>query len=196
MALMALYRDIKPVDQPVLVECTTRPLSEHLWTYFEFSYDKSFKDDSRLAIPDIGDYELKTGQNARYFEHWVSAHNIAGEDYERLYRIAGYITHVMAEPSTEPELNIPEERLASNYDASTNLFPATGGTGVAGAILKGDIFPITVAGTLGITKVSSGFFVRALENDPGQSSGKWDIITPAEELVPGQLYVRVTVGRV
>lgn len=35
-----------------------------------------------------------------------------------------------------------------SYDASTNLFPATGGSGLLGAILKGDFWICSVAGTL------------------------------------------------
>lgn len=38
--------------------------------------------------------------------------------------------------------------LMDDYDASTNLFPETVGSGVAGAVRKGDIFPIGVPGTL------------------------------------------------
>jgi len=62
-----------------------------------------------------------------------------------------------------------------NYNASTNLFPATGGSGSAGAVLKGDIWTITVAGTLGGTAVSPGDTVRALADTPGQTAGNWAI---------------------
>lgn len=62
-----------------------------------------------------------------------------------------------------------------NYNASSNLFPATGGSGGAGAILKGDIWTISISGTLGGTPVTPGQTVRALVNTPGQTAGNWAI---------------------
>lgn len=61
------------------------------------------------------------------------------------------------------------------YDASTNLFPSTGGSGVAGAIKAGDVWVITVAGTLGGTAVSVGDTIIALVDTPGQTSSNWSI---------------------
>lgn len=61
-----------------------------------------------------------------------------------------------------------------NYDASVNTFPATGGSGAAGAILKGDIWTISVAGTLG-TPVAVRQTARALVDTPGQSVTNWSI---------------------
>jgi len=60
-----------------------------------------------------------------------------------------------------------------NYDASTNLFPATGGSGASGSVLKGDLWTISVAGTLGGVSVGIGDVVRALSNTPGQTSSNW-----------------------
>lgn len=62
-----------------------------------------------------------------------------------------------------------------NYNASVNTFPASGGSGSAGAVLKGDIWTITVAGTLGGTAVSAGQTVRATVDTPGQTAGNWAI---------------------
>ena len=62
-----------------------------------------------------------------------------------------------------------------NYDASVNTFPASGGSGDAGAILKGDIWTISVAGTLGGAAVSIGDQVRALADTPGQTASNWTI---------------------
>ena len=60
-----------------------------------------------------------------------------------------------------------------SYDASANSFPATGGSGVAGAIIAGDTWSVTVAGTLGGTSVFIGNTVLALINTPGQTSSNW-----------------------
>lgn len=59
------------------------------------------------------------------------------------------------------------------YNASSNLFPASGGSGTAGAIKKGDIWNITVGGTLGGRLYEIGEWVRALQDTPGQTSGNW-----------------------
>jgi len=59
------------------------------------------------------------------------------------------------------------------YDASVNTFPAAGGSGTAGAILKGDIWTASVAGTLGSVAVNIGDTIRALADTPGQTAGNW-----------------------
>lgn len=62
-----------------------------------------------------------------------------------------------------------------NYDASSNLFPSSGGSGTAGAILKGDLWTISVAGTLGGVAVTAGDVLRALTDSPGQTSSNWAV---------------------
>jgi len=64
--------------------------------------------------------------------------------------------------------------LRSAYDASSNLFPSTGGSGTAGAILKGDTYPISVGGTLGGQVVAPGDMIIALVDAPGQTSSNWN----------------------
>jgi hypothetical protein len=62
-----------------------------------------------------------------------------------------------------------------NWDASGNLFPSGTGSGTAGAVLKGDLWTISVAGTLGSSAVTAGDVVRALVDTPGQTAGNWTI---------------------
>lgn len=62
-----------------------------------------------------------------------------------------------------------------NYDASVNTFPASGGSGTAGAVLKGDLWTISVAGTLGGSAVTAGDVVRALVDTPAQTASNWAI---------------------
>jgi len=83
-----------------------------------------------------------------------------------------------------------------NYDASGNVFPSSGGSGTAGAILKGDLWTISVAGTLGGHPVTAGDVVRALVDTPGQTDGNWAIsennlgYTPLNaSLNDGQIYI-------
>jgi len=62
-----------------------------------------------------------------------------------------------------------------NYDASVNTFPDTGGSGTDGAVLKGDIWTASVAGTLGGVPVAASQFVRATTDAPGQIASNWAI---------------------
>lgn len=62
-----------------------------------------------------------------------------------------------------------------NYDASGNVFPSTGGSGTGGALKKGDLWTISIAGTLGGIAVSVGDVIRALSDAPGQTASNWNI---------------------
>jgi hypothetical protein len=62
-----------------------------------------------------------------------------------------------------------------NYDASGNAFPSSGGSGVAGVILKGDLWTISVSGVLGGNAVTPGDLIRALVDTPGATSSNWAI---------------------
>jgi hypothetical protein len=62
-----------------------------------------------------------------------------------------------------------------NYNASGNTFPTTTGSGAAGAVLKGDLWTISVAGTLGGVAVTAGDVIRALVDTPGQTAANWAI---------------------
>ena len=71
-----------------------------------------------------------------------------------------------------------------SYNASGNVFPSTGGSGTAGAILKGDLWYISVAGVLGGVAVNVGDSVRALSDAPGQNPGSWAIMESNIGYVP------------
>jgi hypothetical protein len=70
------------------------------------------------------------------------------------------------------------------YDASGNTFPATGGSGGGGAIQKGDIWIISVAGTLGGNAVVVGDSIIASVDTPGQTAGNWNILEGNISYVP------------
>ena len=63
----------------------------------------------------------------------------------------------------------------SAYNASSGLFPTSGGTGIGGAIQAFNIFPIIGSGTLAGENIASIFSVMALENNPGQDVTKWKL---------------------
>lgn len=74
-----------------------------------------------------------------------------------------------------------------SYDASVNTFPASGGSGTAGAVLKGDLWYISVAGTLGGVAVGVGDSVRALADTPGQTAANWSILESNIGFVPANV---------
>lgn len=62
------------------------------------------------------------------------------------------------------------------FSAAGGAYPSSGGSGSAGAVLKGDIWTISVAGTLPTGQVvEAGDTVRALTNSPGQTQANWAI---------------------
>lgn len=63
-----------------------------------------------------------------------------------------------------------------SYDASVNTYPAAGGSGTAGAVLKGDIWTVSVAGTLGGVAVAVGDSVRAVVDTPAQTAANWAVV--------------------
>ena len=62
------------------------------------------------------------------------------------------------------------------YDASTNLYPATGGSGLAGVVMKGDMYIVSVAGVLNSKAIHIGDYIIALVDAPGQTNSNWDTL--------------------
>jgi hypothetical protein len=80
-----------------------------------------------------------------------------------------------------------------NYDpTATSLYPATGGSGTAGAILKGNIWFISVAGTINGHAVAVGSSLRALADTPAQSDANWDILNVGLGYTPENATNKVT----
>ena len=74
-----------------------------------------------------------------------------------------------------------------SYDASVNTFPASGGSGTAGAVLKGDLWYISVAGTLGGVAYAIGDSVRALVDAPAQTASNWSGLESNIGFVPANV---------
>jgi len=75
-----------------------------------------------------------------------------------------------------------------SFDASVNTYPTTGGSGTAGAILKGDIWTISVIATAGVLLgFSVGTNVRALIDTPGQTTANWATIEIGLGYVPANI---------
>ena len=64
-----------------------------------------------------------------------------------------------------------------SYDASTNTYPSSGGSGTSGAILKGDLWTISVAGTIGDKVLKIGDVLRAVIDSPGVINVNWAAVS-------------------
>jgi hypothetical protein len=78
------------------------------------------------------------------------------------------------------------------FDASGNAYPSTGGSGTASAILKGDIWVISVAGTLGGTAIQVGDWIIANTDTPGSTSANWDMLNTNVSYVSENVANKVT----
>lgn len=74
--------------------------------------------------------------------------------------------------------------LRGSYNASTNLYPSTGGSGVSGAIQKGDLWFVSVPGTLSGRVVNNGDSFVALSDAPGQTFTNWNVMESNIGYVP------------
>lgn len=79
-----------------------------------------------------------------------------------------------------------------NWDASGNLFPSVNAQGQP--IAKGDLWYISVAGTLGGNAVLPGYSIRALVNTPGQNASSWGIINVGYGFTPENVANKSTDG--
>lgn len=72
-----------------------------------------------------------------------------------------------------------------SFNASVNTYPTTGGSGTAGAILKGDIWTISVVATSGVLLgYAVGTNVRAVVDTPGQTGANWAVTEVGLGYVP------------
>jgi hypothetical protein len=60
---------------------------------------------------------------------------------------------------------------------SPGAWPTTGGSGTAGAIMKGDIWFCSASGFMGTTAVVAGASFRALVDSPGQTNTNWNVLS-------------------
>lgn len=62
------------------------------------------------------------------------------------------------------------------YDASTNTYPTTGGSGPSGSILKSDTWVVSVAGILNSQPVKVGDMIIAKIDNPAQTPANWNVL--------------------
>jgi len=70
------------------------------------------------------------------------------------------------------------------YDASGGTYPTTGGTGSGGAVMKGNMWIISVAGTLGGESIQVGDSIIANIDTPGQTASNWNHLNANVSYVP------------
>lgn len=117
MSLAAIQRAVALVtENEIIVEQITRPLSEHLWIYLNFSTDPTFKDPTKLFFPDAGEYDYLVSQNGATYKSWLQGMKVTEADYDPTYYVAGLITHVKVKntiavtktwPPLDPRIGAP-----------------------------------------------------------------------------------------
>lgn len=75
---------------------------------------------------------------------------------------------------------------------SPGAWPTTGGSGTAGAIMKGDIWFCDASGFMGTTAVVSGATFRAIVDSPGQTDANWNVLSAGAINVPTPTLGEVT----
>ncbi|MFN9110836.1 MAG: hypothetical protein ACK5XN_12275, partial [Bacteroidota bacterium] len=60
---------------------------------------------------------------------------------------------------------------------SPGAWPTTGGSGTAGALMKGDIWFCSASGFMGTTAVVAGSSFRAIVDSPGQTDSNWNVLS-------------------
>ena len=78
------------------------------------------------------------------------------------------------------------------YNASSNVYPSAGGSGSAGSVMKGDMWVISVAGTLGWSAVQIGDSLIANTDSPGQTSWNWNVLNGNISYAPEDVTNKVT----
>lgn len=80
-----------------------------------------------------------------------------------------------------------------NYNpTATSAYPTTGGSGVDGAILKGDLWAISADGTINGIAVTVGDAIRALVDAPAQVNANWAVIQNNLIYVPENINNKAT----
>lgn len=94
-----IFKNIGLVTEEIIVSQSFRPVSEHMWAYFDFSTDPTFKDSRQAFLPSTGAYDLLVSNNEGVsYISWHDALSVIPAIYEPLYRIGGLITHVKVIP--------------------------------------------------------------------------------------------------
>lgn len=128
-----------------------------------------------VTINNAGVFTLSSGINALL----IAGGGTTNTDFNNLSGTSGNL---------QSQINalVAGKSFRGAYDASSNLFPSTGGSGSAGAIQMGDYWNITIGGTLGGTPVVIGDLILSLVNAPGQTTSNWLIINTTVASVFGR----------
>lgn len=135
--------------------------------------------DLPLFLTDQVDTTLKNNERIKF--------QFNGTGFNEIFRSGGYTTlleyvdeqdtavlNAANDYSNNLVVGLWDDR--GSHNASGNTFPSSGGSGVSGTIKKGDIWTISVAGTLGSQNVEAGDTVRALVDSPSSTPSNWSIL--------------------
>ncbi len=150
--------------------------------------DRAYADGIVLALADIVDglNAASVGADAAgTATSTVSAHSSATDPHGDRSYAASVATDAEVAAKNYADLLVASAlRLRGGYDASGNAWPTTGGTGTAGAIKTGNLWFVSVPGTLGGKNVVVGDSFFAVSDAPGQTSANWCVLDTNLGFVP------------
>jgi hypothetical protein len=134
--------------------------------------------DARLALTDaslaLTDASLATKQSIANLSNNIIADASSTTKYPSVKEIKDYADGLV--------VGLMDDR--GNHNASLGVYPSTGGSGAGGAVLKGDIWFISVAGTIDSHYYEVGDSIRALVDNPAQVSANWGSMNSNLTYVP------------
>lgn len=159
-------------SQPNQVKDITSSLETVTFGAYIYGSSPERTDAIQRALRSALEYQHITTEDC-YFHRIYLVNEVDGFDKEaqKPFRLATY-TAMYRRVNTTPMTRITFH-YQDDYDASGNMFPAAGGSGQEGAIRKGDVFYISVAGILGGAAVEPGAQIIARVDNPGQTLNNW-----------------------
>lgn len=115
----------------------------------------------------------------------MSAHTSATDPHgDRSYAMSVATDAEVAAKNYADLLVASAMQLCGGHDASSTAWPTTGGTGTAGAIKSGNLWFVSVPGTLGGKPVIIGDALFAVVDAPGQTDANWCVLDTNLGVVP------------
>lgn len=183
-----------------------------LWTtdvnelsFFNDKYDEYIENEILAESPDNGasdgyDFKVQVYQSYVYHAEYDDFNSLTAVDAESLP--SGTKTQIVSDElnkdiNTIYYYELQESEDASfittisdrgNHNASGDTFPSSGGSGTAGAIVRGDYWTISAAGTLTINgyiyDLNVGDKLIAITPGPGTNGDNWRVNFAPEILLP------------